>query len=266
MTHRWRGLAAALATVITLIQAPAPAAGQLTPGETVTIRAVVDGDTVILEGARGDALQIRLVGIQAPKLPLGRPGFVPWPLAGEAKRALEKLALGRRVTLSYGGRRIDRHGRRLAHLYGADGTWIQGEMLKRGLARVYSFADNRALIAEMLAIEKTAREQRQGIWRNPYYQIRDEAKTRRHINSFQLVEGRVVDVAVIRGRAYINFGADWRTDFTISLAPRVVRLFRREKIDLGALENKRIRVRGWLKSFNGPMIEATHPEQIEVLE
>lgn len=27
-----------------------------------------------------------------------------------------------------------------------------------------------------------------------------------------------------------------------------------------------LRVRGWLKSFNGPMIEATHPEQIEVLE
>jgi hypothetical protein len=25
-------------------------------------------------------------------------------------------------------------------------------------------------------------------------------------------------------------------------------------------------VRGWIKSFNGPMIEASHPEQIEVIE
>ena len=32
-----------------------------------------------------------------------------------------------------------------------------------------------------------------------------------------------------------------------------------------SLQGKRIRVRGWLKSFNGPMINATHPEQIEVL-
>ncbi len=47
----------------------------------------------------------RLVGIQAPKLPLGRPGFSTWPLAWEAKRALERLVLGQRVTLSFGGRR-----------------------------------------------------------------------------------------------------------------------------------------------------------------
>jgi len=27
-----------------------------------------------------------------------------------------------------------------------------------------------------------------------------------------------------------------------------------------------VRVRGWLKPRNGPMIEASHPEQIELLE
>jgi hypothetical protein len=64
----------------------------------------------------------------------------------------------------------------------------------------------------------------------------------------------------------LNFGANWRTDFTISLAPKVARLFRREGIEPVAMQGKRIRVRGWLKSFNGPMISATHPEQIEVLE
>jgi hypothetical protein len=28
---------------------------------------------------------------------------------------------------------------------------------------------------------------------------------------------------------------------------------------------REIRVRGWLEFYNGPMIEATHPEQIELL-
>ena len=32
-----------------------------------------------------------------------------------------------------------------------------------------------------------------------------------------------------------------------------------------SLEGKRIRVRGWLKKYNGQMIAATHPEQIEVV-
>ncbi len=97
---------------------------------------------------------------RSPRIPGRRTRFttsrMPWSPAGpatlawEAKRALERLVLGRRVTLSFGGRRMDRHGRLLAHMHAADGAWIQGEMLRSGLARVYSFADNRALIPEML--------------------------------------------------------------------------------------------------------------------
>ncbi len=68
-----------------------------------------------------------------------------------------------------------------------------------------------------------------------------------------------------QGPRYLNFGDDWRTDFTISIAPKSVRLFKAAGIELGTYEGRSVRVRGWLKSFNGPMIEATHPEQIEVL-
>ena len=50
-----------------------------------------------------------------------------------------------------------RHGRLHAHLYLADGTWLQGEMLSRGLARVYTFDDSRSLVPEMLARERAAR-------------------------------------------------------------------------------------------------------------
>jgi len=34
---------------------------------------------------------------------------------------------------------------------------------------------------------------------------------------------------------------------------------------LGSLAGRHIRVRGWLRSRYGPLIEATHPEQIELL-
>ena len=109
----------------------------------------MDGDTVVLD----DGKEVRLVGIQAPKLPLNRPNFKEWPLAREAKEELEKLILNQRVTLSYGGTRTDRHGRTLAHLHTDDGVWAQGEMLSRGLARVYTFSDNRAAAPEMMALE-----------------------------------------------------------------------------------------------------------------
>ena len=93
---------------------PAALASGLEPGPRVQVRAVIDGDTVVLAEPVDGADQVRLVGIQAPKLPLGRAGFKTWPLAAAAKAALEVLVLGKTVDLAFGGRRMDRHGRILA--------------------------------------------------------------------------------------------------------------------------------------------------------
>ncbi len=247
----------ALLYVAVVFPAPTQAA-DLEKGRSGRIISVVDGDTVVMQ----DSSQVRLVGIQAPKLPLGRPGFPTWPLADKARSELEKIVLGKPVELGYGGRRIDRHGRILAHLFTADGLWVQGEMLRRGLARVYTFADNRKRAAEMYALEKEARDARRGIWGNPYYRIRRPEETSNDIGTFQVVEGTVVDTARIRNRVYLNFGSDWRSDFTVTVPSGAAGMFKR---DLLALKGRKIRVRGWIKSYNGPEIELSHPEQIEIL-
>jgi len=234
---------------------------RLAPGGSAIVTEIVDGDTLLLDDGR----EVRLVGIQAPKLPLGRKGFRAWPLADEAKLALEQLVLRKHVFLSYGGRRIDRYQRVLAHLHTDDGRWVQGELLRDGMARVYSFRDNRARVGDMLVLEQQARAHRRGIWGLSWYAVRTPTGLERDLGSFQLVEGVVHEAALVRGRLYINFAADWRTDFTISVAPRQLKLFRRVGFPVDGLSGRRLRVRGWLKSLNGPMIEATHPEQIELL-
>jgi micrococcal nuclease len=265
-----------LVSALTFLLAPTsalPASAEelrLVKGEIAEIAMIVDGDTVKLTRpiGKGNMIsdQIRLVGIQAPKLPLGRKNFKIWPLAKEAKAALRKLSLDKKVQLSYGGRRMDRHGRLLAHLHLLDGTWLQGRLLADGMARVYSFPDNRAVVTEMLAKEKIARARKKGIWQNPFYRIRRQDELAQFKNSFQLVEAKILDVAKVRKRIFINFGPNWRTDFTVSLNARAVRLFKKAAFDVSRLKGKRVRVRGWIKSFNGPMINATHPEQIEVLD
>ncbi|MEQ8745897.1 thermonuclease family protein [Pyruvatibacter sp.] len=230
---------------------------------------VVDGDTVELN----DRSEVRMVGIQAPKLPLGRRGFEEWPLAREARNVAVDFADGGQVMLWSGGAERDRHGRRLAHTYvrtGDGGTiWFQGEMLRRGLARVYTFPDNRACAADMLATEAQARAQGLGMWGLDTYRVMDADEIDRlteREGSYELVEGRVREAKIINGRGYLNFGADYREDFTISVSPRDMRSFRDAGMDLTALEGRMVRARGWLRSFNGPTIEATHPEQIEVLQ
>ncbi|PHS76718.1 MAG: nuclease (SNase) [Rhodospirillaceae bacterium] len=223
---------------------------------------VVDGDTVILNNGR----QVRLVGIQAPKLPLGRTNFKAWPLALEAKAFLEDLSLSQDVQVRLGDHPEDRHGRILGHLIRvSDGLWIQGELLKAGLARVYTFADNRKLGSEMLALERQARADQKGLWTLPFYAIRTADNARHDFGTFQLVEDRIVDVAKVKKRIYLNFGPDWRTDFTVQIDARKAKLWRAQGLDLLTLKGKRVRVRGWIKEKNGPLIALDHPERLELI-
>ena len=240
---------------------PLPA-GLALDGEARVVE-VVDGGTVLLD----DGETVRLAGIQAPKPAHEGAGSGAGPFAMDARQALAGLVLGRRVGLAFGGSRRDRHGRLRAHLVRLDdGAWIQGALLAAGLARVHSLIDDRAAVAAMLVHERRARAGRLGLWTEARYRVRaaDEAGT--GLRSFQLVEGRVRAAAVVRGRGYLNFGADWREDFTVSIAPRDRRRFEAEGVAVQDYEGRLVRVRGWIKSFNGPMIEATHPEQIEVIE
>jgi len=91
---------------------------------------VVAGDTVI----SADGRRVRLVGIEAPKLRLGRPDFTKWPLADEARNAREALVLGKDISLPYSVRRIDRHDRVLDPVVTADCVWVQGALLATGFA------------------------------------------------------------------------------------------------------------------------------------
>ena len=261
-----RCLRSILLALVLVAPALASAEEALRPGGEALVKAVVDGDTVVLDSAVMGSKRVRLVGIQAPKLPLGRKNFPTWPLASASKKALENLIFGKTAKLSFGGSEKDRYGRLLAHLHRPDGTWVQGEMLKKGMARVYSFADNRAVVSDMLALETEARAAGRGIWGLRFYAVRTPEELSSWIGTFQLVEGKVLKAARIKGRVYLNFGNDWKTDFTVTLGPMARRLFKKAGIEPLSLEGKRIRARGWLKKRNGPMIEASHPEQIEVIK
>jgi len=79
-----------------------------------------------------------------------------------------------------------------------------------------------------------------------------------------VIEKIITKVAVVRGRAYLNFGHNWRTHCTISISPKWMRRHWRIGAPVADYEGRKIRVRGWLNTYNGPLIEATHPEQIEI--
>lgn len=241
------------------------ACAQLRDGPRGIVTQIVDGDTVILENGE----TVRLIGMQAPKLAKGRDGFMAWPLAEEARSALEALALDAQILLRYGGAQRDRHGRILAHGFvGADALWVQKNMLEKGLARVYSFSDNRACLDDLYRAEAKARAARVGIWSHPYYKVQRAESPQSMLpleGRFELVEGRVLQAERAGSRIYLNFGRVWREDFTIVIERAAQKLFEKVGADPLSLGDTLIRVRGWMDVNDGPRMMVTHPEQIEVL-
>jgi endonuclease YncB( thermonuclease family) len=210
------------------------------------VAAVPDGGTVVLRGQG----PVQLAGIEPAPSPT-------------AAKVLTALALGREVEVE--PVMTDRHRRLHAHLRRADGLWIQGEMLRRGLARVRTTPDDRVFAAEMLAIEAEARSAGRGAWPHPSWTVRTPETAARFVDSFQLVEGRVNSAKQVRNQVFLNFGPDRKTDFTVRIDAGALKLFRAAAFDPLTLDGARLRVRGWLRSWDGPLIEVTHPEQVERL-
>ena len=240
----------------------------LIAGETGQLRSVLDGDTLYLD----NGMKVRLSAIQAPKLPLGREGFESWPLGEESRDTLRGLAKDKTLQLYYGGARRDRYDRALAQIFtlddkGAKGTWLQEEMVRLGMARVYTWPDTFQDSEKLYAAEIKARDAKRGIWNNDYYRIRrpDPDLLAQDIDSYQIVQGIVTSTADVRGQIYLNFGANYKTDFTIAIAKRDRKRFEKSGLDPLSLEGATVRVRGWIELSNGPMIWLDHPERIEVL-
>ena len=119
---------------------------------------VQDGDTVVLEGDR----KVRLLGIDAPELE--REGQPADFLAHKAKKVLTGLAQGKRVRLEYDKLRYDRFGRILAFLFLPDGTNLSRELVRQGMARVYTVKPNMRYRNDLLAAQREAIQARRGIW------------------------------------------------------------------------------------------------------
>jgi endonuclease YncB( thermonuclease family) len=249
----------------------ADAACQGEDGGRGVVTDITGGETLILEDGRA----IRLIGILGPRRAKQGPASEARLLMEEA---LAKLTLGKQVSLQLGERKRDRYGRLLAQVIletaGSEPMWVQAKLVTDGLARVISFQDNRLCVDKLLALEDVSRRKQHGFWKTGFFAVRPamaEDLLSRLAQSYEIVEGRVAKVEAIKGRTYLNFGRNWRHDFTAFIPGKTMKLFMPSasspppKFELAELAGKQVRVRGWLKNYNGPSITISHPEQIELL-
>ena len=124
------------------------------------------------------------------------------------------------------------------------------------------------LLSDLFAAEKNARASALGIWSNPYYSVRRAERPEdilAHEGGFELIEGQVLQADRAGNQIYLNFGQDWKKDVTAVIDRDAEKLLVQGHVDPLALSGTRVRIRGWIDNRDGPRIEISHPEQIEVL-
>jgi endonuclease YncB( thermonuclease family) len=238
------------------------------PAGVGKVRAIIDGRSFTLDDGR----EVRLAGIEVPLPPPPGETGTRAKAGLAARTALETIIAGQDVELRQNGMAADRYGRTPALVYltpGGSQESVAHEMLARGFARVSAHVGERACADELLARERTARQAKLGLWDEPYYVIvaaESGAELVAERGHFMLAEGKVWSVRESGGTIFVNFGRQWSQALTVIILKRNERIFAAAGMEPKRLENRRVRVRGWIEERNGPRIEASRPEQIEIAE
>jgi endonuclease YncB( thermonuclease family) len=227
---------------------------------TGRVTSIIDGRSFVLDDGR----EIRLAALEVP-LDAASP-------AGQAARAaLTALLAGATVALR-GAPATDRYGRAVAFAFTTGerkSHSVTHEMLAQGHARVGTQIGDPACAAELLSRERVARIGKLGLWGDPRYALLEAGDLTGLVagqGRFAVVEGKVLSVRERGDTIYVNFGRRWSQALTVTISKRQQRIFAGAGLAPKTLENRRVRARGWVEIRNGPRIEASRPEQIEIAE
>ena len=137
-------------------------AGTACAGRTIDgmVKAVYDGDTVLLTTREESRLKVRLYGIDAPETK--KPDRAGQPFGAISKRTLMYKIMGRQVTAEIVD--IDQYKRAVAVIRYA-GRDINREMVAEGMAWAYRQYLQGAYASEYIGAENMARSRRAGLWR-----------------------------------------------------------------------------------------------------
>ena len=136
------------------------------------------------------------------------------------------------------------------------------------MARVSARIGGAGCARALLEAERTARTAGLGVWGDATYLTRNAEDFGGILalkGRFAVVEGKVVSVRESGATIYVNFGRRWSEDFTVTVPKRSERSFSAAGVTLKNLAGHNVRVRGTIEERGGPWIEASAPEQIEIV-
>ncbi|WP_439407766.1 thermonuclease family protein [Bradyrhizobium sp. DASA03076] len=213
------------------------------------VAAITDARSVRFDDGR----EVRLTGIEA---------------TATTRQALTSLLVGRDVILRGTDDTPDRYGRQGALLFiGESDIPVQSMLLAQGDALVSAEITDKDCSAALMSSEAEARRQKKGSWADlsAIKNAESPDDILAGIGRFMVVEGKVLSVRQAGAMTYLNFGRNWTHGFAVTISKRNLPAFESAGISLKSLENRRIRVRGWVEGTTGPRIDVRLLGQVELL-
>lgn len=234
----------------------------------VTVKTVIDPLTF----TDTDGNVYRLMELDSPAL--SDTGETNKPLYGEMKKSLEALisdqSLLLYVPLTRSGE-AEQMQNRMGHtlvqaVREKDKIWVQGILLNQGMARVRTTPDETVLAADLLRQEDKARKVKRGLWKDADYAVFAADHIPDNFYGFGIVEGTIHSVSAVRNTIFLNFGDNWREDFSLGLSPEARRAFAKDGANVMSWGGEHVRVRGNIRQYNGAFIDLDHSAQVEHLD
>lgn len=152
----------------------------------------------------------------------------------------------------------------------------RAELLEAGLVMFYPETGHD--VDELIAFENVAINKRSGLWagRTPKTSYLAQAApgsssdgsmpaAKDMVGRFAVIDGVVKSIEHQEWRSYLNFGKDWRSDFTIALGAEVREALSQNGDYQNDMQNwigRSVRVRGVIENRGGPYVALSDPSQL----
>ncbi|RCK07316.1 hypothetical protein TH5_02695 [Thalassospira xianhensis MCCC 1A02616] len=219
--------------------------------------------------ARFDAVDALIISAQPDVLwRLADIAFVP-EFENAALEAMQDTANTITGLIAY-DQNPDFAGRRLADMRDGSGMLWQEKLLEQGVVILLPEGDRP--IDTLIKAEQSAMTQQAGLWansQNPAYHYAgssglagDLPDAAQAIGRFAVIDGILERIEDREWRSYLNFGANWRDDFTV-----MIDRDRRDAIAATGQHmedwiGRKIRVRGLIEDRGGPYLELVNPASL----
>lgn len=213
------------------------------------VKSVYDGDTIVLENNQ----RVRLLGVNTPEIESRHRASEPGGKA--AKEWLQNQLRSQKVYLEYDLEKRDKYKRLLAHVFSADGTHINLELLKNGLAFVNIIPPNIRHADRFSQAQQQAERKKIGIWGLPRYQARSLSSISSDDRGWQRYTGTPQTIQHRRKFTYLVFN----DQVNIRIANDHLKLFPALETYIG----KTVEIRGWISRRSGKFsFQIHHPSAL----